>query len=86
LESRQGQKDFPPDTSRPALERSVHHSSPSSAEVKNEWSSTSAPPVCLKGFDRDNVFLLLFVCCITDITSSGIVSEEGSYQILKLGS
>ena len=29
----------------------VHHSLPSSAEVKNEW--TSVPPTCLHGVDRD---------------------------------
>jgi len=31
------------------------HSLTSSAEVKNEWSHTSAPPVCLRGEDR-NIF------------------------------
>jgi len=25
-----------------------------SEEVKNEWSYTSAPPICLHGVDRDN--------------------------------
>lgn len=25
-----------------------------SAEVKNEWSSTSTPPICLHGMDGDN--------------------------------
>jgi len=27
---------------------------PSSAEVKNGWSYTSTPPVCLNGVDRAN--------------------------------
>jgi hypothetical protein len=27
---------------------------PSSADVKNEWSYTSTPPICLLGVDRDN--------------------------------
>jgi len=31
----------------------VNHSPPSSAEVKNEWSYTFAPPVCLYGLNRD---------------------------------
>jgi hypothetical protein len=30
----------------------------SSAEVKNEWSYTSTPPVCLHGVDRDNFNLI----------------------------
>ena len=29
----------------------VHHSTPSSAVVKNEWSHTSTPPICLHGAD-----------------------------------
>jgi hypothetical protein len=41
----------------------VNHSTPSSAEVKNEWSCTSAPPVCRHGLlDREeNFILILFV-------------------------
>jgi hypothetical protein len=35
-------------------EREVDHSPPSSAEVKNEWSYTSAPPACLHSVDRNN--------------------------------
>jgi hypothetical protein len=27
-------------------------------EVKNVWSNTSIPPVCLHGFDKDNFILL----------------------------
>jgi len=30
------------------------HSQAFSAEVKNEWSSTFTPPICLQGTDRDN--------------------------------
>jgi len=30
----------------------------SNAEVKNEWSYTSSPTVCLHGLDRKNVYLL----------------------------
>jgi hypothetical protein len=39
----------------PVVKRSgcgVDHSSPSSAEVKNEWSYTSAPPICHHSVDR----------------------------------
>ena len=32
------------------------HSAPSSADVKNEWSYTSSPPICLHGVDRDNFY------------------------------
>jgi len=32
----------------------VEHAPPSSAEVKNEWSYTSAPAMCLNGLDKDN--------------------------------
>jgi hypothetical protein len=40
--------------------REVNHSPPSSAEVKNEWSHTSDPPICLHGVNRDNfTFTLL---------------------------
>ena len=31
----------------------VDHSPPFKAEVKNEWSCTSAPLICLHGVDRD---------------------------------
>jgi hypothetical protein len=31
---------------------------PPSAEAKNEWSYTSAPLICLRGVDRDKVFVL----------------------------
>jgi hypothetical protein len=37
------------------------HSSPSSVEVRNEWSYTSTPPVCLKGFDRD-LYIHIHTC------------------------
>jgi hypothetical protein len=37
------------------------HTSPSSAEFMNEWSRTSAPPLCLLGIDRD--YFLFHVLC-----------------------
>jgi hypothetical protein len=36
------------------LGRDTDHSPPSSVEVKNEWSSTSVPLICLPGMDRNN--------------------------------
>jgi hypothetical protein len=36
--------------------RGVHHPSPSSTVVKNEWRLTYTPPVCLCGMDRDKFF------------------------------
>ena len=35
----------------------IDHSPPSSAEVKNGWSYTSTPPICLHGMDRENFTL-----------------------------
>jgi hypothetical protein len=43
---------------RPA--RDVDQSPPSSAEVKDEWSYTSTPLICLHGMDRDNFASLGF--------------------------
>jgi hypothetical protein len=40
--------------------RNTDHSRPSSAEVKNEWSFTSPPSICLCGGDKESfIFLLL---------------------------
>jgi len=36
------------------LGREVNHSFLSNAEVKNEWSYTSSPTVCLHGVEREN--------------------------------
>ena len=46
----------------------VDHSSLSSAEVKNEWSYTSAPSICIHRIDRNTLITLLrvrflFVMC-----------------------
>jgi hypothetical protein len=40
------------------LMSAVKCSSPSSAKVKNEWSCTTSPPVCLHGVDRNNCSFL----------------------------
>jgi hypothetical protein len=42
--------------------REVDHSSPPRAEVKNEWSYTFAPPICLHGVDRDNFAFTFYKC------------------------
>ena len=47
-----------PGVKRPG--RDVNHLPPSTAEVKNEWSYTSAPPICLHGVDEHN-FILAFL-------------------------
>jgi hypothetical protein len=47
-----------PGVNRPV--REVDHSHSYSAEVKNEWGYTSAPPVCLHGVDREHYPLLYF--------------------------
>jgi hypothetical protein len=40
------------------LHCAVKHTPPSSAKVKNEWSYTSTPAVCLHGVDREEVYIL----------------------------
>jgi hypothetical protein len=37
------------------LGREANHSYPSSAEVENAWSYTSAPPICLHNLHRDGI-------------------------------
>ena len=46
-------------------EPEVYHSSLSSAEVKNEWSCTSARPTCLHDVNGEHVYLLPFWLQIT---------------------
>jgi hypothetical protein len=48
------------DTRVKQLEHDVDCSSPASTKVKNGWSYTSAPPVCLHSMGRDNTFY--FIC------------------------
>ena len=40
------------------LGREAEHPQPSSAEIKNEWSCTSSPSICLHGTGRDNIFII----------------------------
>jgi hypothetical protein len=39
----------------------ANHSPPSSLEVKNEWSCTSASPICLYGIHRDNITFHIWI-------------------------
>jgi len=41
--------------------REVYHLRPSGAKVKNEWSYTSTPPICLHGVDRDDFTFYLYL-------------------------
>jgi len=41
--------------------RDVDHSPPRSVAVKNEWSYTPVPPLCLRGVDGDNLILSYFM-------------------------
>jgi hypothetical protein len=43
------------------LECQVDRSLPTSAYLKNEWSYTSAPPVCFDGVERDSFMLTVMV-------------------------
>ena len=40
-------------------EHDVNHSPPYTAEVRNEWSNTYTPPICLHGLNRDSSILTL---------------------------
>jgi len=50
---------FFPRVKRPG--RDVNHRPPSNAEVKNEWSYTSIPPICLYGVDNENFNFFTFL-------------------------
>jgi len=47
----QGVLRFFAEVKQPGFE--VYHSPSSNAEVKNEWSCTSTPPVCLPGMEME---------------------------------
>ena len=40
-------------------EREVNHSPSFSTEVKNQWSYTNIPPICIHGVGRENLMLLM---------------------------
>jgi hypothetical protein len=48
-----------PGVERP--EHEVNDSLRSSAAVRDEWSRTSAPTICLRGLERDNFLLFMRV-------------------------
>jgi hypothetical protein len=52
------------------LRREVDHSPSSRAEVKNRWSYTSAPSVCLYCLNRDNFCVLLFAVVVNNLSVS----------------
>jgi hypothetical protein len=54
--------EFVPGVKRPPCD--VHHSPPSSTEVKRKWSFTSAPPACLLSVDSEDFTLCMFVCAL----------------------
>jgi hypothetical protein len=39
---------------------------PSSAEVRNEWSYASTPLICLRNVDRDNFTILLYLLSVLE--------------------
>jgi hypothetical protein len=45
----------------------AHHSPPSSAEVKNEWSYNSTPPACFYGVNRENFIIIIIIIIINQI-------------------
>jgi hypothetical protein len=51
----------------------------SSAEVKNEWSCTPVPPVCVYGVDKEGFTFLpmyLFVFYVISLLNDGIISNS----------
>jgi hypothetical protein len=59
--------------------RDVYHLSPSSAEVKNEWSCTSTPTMYLHGVHRASL------TCIFTVTYGWVRSDKGSAEnVIKL--
>ena len=51
--------------------REDDHLPPSSAEVKNEWSYTSCPPLCPCGLCRDNFAFSIRQCQVRLFVSHG---------------
>jgi hypothetical protein len=57
---------------RPGTE--IHNLLLPCAEVKNWWSYTSSPPICLDNVDKDNVTCVKFV----NLSRHGTYSESGT--------
>jgi hypothetical protein len=53
-----GYGDYFPGVKRP--ERDVDHSPPSNADVMDDWSYTSTPPICLYGVHSISLLYLVF--------------------------
>ena len=51
-------------------EREVNCSPPSSAKIKNEWSYTSTPSLCLHGMDRDCFAFLPYTVCLCEMSTA----------------
>jgi len=57
----------------------VDHSPPSSTKVKNKWSYTSTPPICLRGKYRDNFKLHPFTyVCMRNTSNEHLIIEKTS--------
>ena len=56
-------------------ERDADHSPQSSARIKNMWSYTSTPPICLYGVDRKN-----FTFFLTYINRSLVTEHDIAYN------
>jgi hypothetical protein len=54
--------------------RDVNHPSSSTAEIKNEWSYTSTPPIWLHGVNRDSFTHLYFLSSCLQLPFSGLLS------------
>jgi len=54
----------------------VDHSLPSSAEVKNEWSHISTPPIRVYGVDSDNAaFVIPSLCHAHKVSNKSLPSS-----------
>ena len=60
----------------------VDHLAPSSAEVKNEWSRTSTPPICVHVVDRDsrNYLYLYLYLYLVQYLATGWMEEDTGFQ------
>jgi len=58
------------------LRRGVDHSSPSSAEVRDEWRYTSVSLMCLHGVERDK-FTLTCICIMSTCYIYGCTAGSG---------
>jgi hypothetical protein len=67
-----------PGVKRPG--REVNHLPPSSAEVKNVWSHTSTPPICLHGLDREKNLPLIF----TKVGCGEVGEGQGCWSVVAM--